>query len=77
LAAKTGPDQAVSVTSSDGALCIDLEPTNDGAMAAIRTSSGVLLGEEHYLTIRPALEDRTEGRDLPSSEPVPSLVAEA
>jgi uncharacterized protein (TIGR02677 family) len=76
LAAKTGPDQAVSVTSSDGALCIDLEPTNDGNMAVIRTSSGVLIGEEHYLTVRPTLAERAESRGLPSSEPVPSLVAE-
>src|SRR5262249_54076953 len=76
LAAKTGPDKAVSVTSSDGALCIDLEPTNDGTMAVIRKSSGVLIGEELYLTVRPPLADWAVGLDLPFSEPVSSLVAE-
>ncbi len=75
LAAKTGPHQAVSLTSSDGALRIDLEPTNDGAMAVIRTSSGALIGEEHYLTVRPILGDRAEPEDPPPAEPVPLLVA--
>ena len=52
LAARAGPHETMSATSSDGALQIDLEPIGDGVQAIIRTSTGVLTGEDHYLTIR-------------------------
>jgi uncharacterized protein (TIGR02677 family) len=76
LAAKTGPDQAVFVTSSDGVLRIDLEPTNDGAVAVISTSSGALIGEDHYLTVRPILMAWDVALDVPSAETAPLLVTE-
>lgn len=76
LAAKTGSDHAVSVTSSDGALRIDLEPTNDGAVAVICTSSGTLIGEDHYLTVRAVLSDGGELQDMSSAERTLLLVAE-
>jgi len=75
LAAKTGLTAAVSVTSSDGVLQIDLERTEDGAMAVIRTTGGVLIGEDHYLTIRPLVEDGEEADDASRLEVAPSLVA--
>ena len=75
LAAKSGSAAAVSVTSSDGVLQIDLERTEDGAMAVIRATDGVLIGEDHYLTIRPLLEDGEEADDASRPEVAPSLVA--
>jgi hypothetical protein len=60
------------VTSSDGVLQIDLERTEDGAMAVIRATAGVLIGEDHYLTIRPLVEDGEEAWGL---EVAQSLVA--
>jgi len=76
LAAKTGSAAAVSVTSSDGVLQIDLERTEDGAMAVIRATAGVLIGEDHYLMIRPLAEDGEEADDAWRLEVPPSLVAE-
>ncbi|TLZ57992.1 MAG: TIGR02677 family protein, partial [Gammaproteobacteria bacterium] len=76
LAAKSGSAAAVSVTSSDGVLQIDLEPTEDGAMAVIRATAGVLIGEDHYLMIRPLAEDGEEADDAWRLEVPPSLVAE-
>lgn len=52
LAAKAGPDEPMSAASSDGALQIDLEPIGDGVQAVIRTTTGALTGDDHYLTIR-------------------------
>ena len=76
LAAKSGSAAAVSVTSSDGVLQIDLERTEDGAMAVIRATTGVLIGEDHYLTIRPLVEDGEEADEAWGLEDVQSLVAE-
>ena len=75
LAAKTGSAAAVSVTSSDGVLQIDLEPTEDGAKAVIRTTAGVLIGEDHYLTIRPVVEDGEKADESWGLEVAQSLVA--
>jgi hypothetical protein len=75
LAAKTGSAAAVSVTSSDGVLQIDLERTEDGAMAVIRTTAGVLIGEDHYLTIRPVVEDCEKADESWGLEVAQSLVA--
>jgi hypothetical protein len=76
LAAKTGSAAAVSVTSSDGVLQIDLERTEDGAMAVIRATAGVLIGEDHYLTIRPLVEDDEEADEAWGLEVAQSLAAE-
>jgi hypothetical protein len=62
------------VTSSDGVLQIDLERTEDGAMAVIRATAGVLIGEDHYLTIRPLVEDG-EADEAWGLEVAQSLVA--
>jgi uncharacterized protein (TIGR02677 family) len=76
LAAKTGSEAAVSVTSSDGVLQIDLERTEDGAMAVIRTTTGVLIGEDHYLTIRSIVDDGEEADEGWRLEVAQSLAAE-
>ena len=61
LAAKTGPNSPVSVTSSDGTLHVDLERTEDRRDAMIRTSGGMLIGEDHYITIRSTLDEARPG----------------
>jgi uncharacterized protein (TIGR02677 family) len=59
LAAKTNANSSVSTLSSDGTLYIDLTPTLDGVIAEIRTSSGVMFGDDHHLLIRSETEDPT------------------
>lgn len=55
LAAKTSPDEPVRVTSTDGSLVVELEPTRDGRIAEVQATAGVLTGPDHWLTIRDAL----------------------
>ena len=45
-------------------------------MAVIRATAGVLIGEDHYLMIRPLAEDGEEADDAWRLEVPPSLVAE-
>ncbi len=52
LAAKTDADASVSVLSSDGTLYVDLTSTMDGMTATIRTTAGLLIGDDHHLFIR-------------------------
>lgn len=51
LAARRPGDDAVAVTSADGALRVSLRPTGDGRWATIRTPDGVLRGPDHVLAI--------------------------
>jgi uncharacterized protein (TIGR02677 family) len=65
--ARKGPDgQSVDLLSSDGTLRIEMEPVGDGRQAAILTQWGILHGEDHYITITPALA----GAEEPMAEPV-------
>jgi uncharacterized protein (TIGR02677 family) len=56
LSAKTDAEASVSVSSSDGTMHIELTPTLDGETAVIRTTEGVLIGDDHYLLIRDEME---------------------
>jgi uncharacterized protein (TIGR02677 family) len=67
LAAKTDPASSVSTLSSDGTLSIDLTPTTDGEIAIIRTSSGVMIGDDHHLLIR------DEAQEAAPAEPVEAV----
>lgn len=67
LAAAPGADGTISTTSSDGTLQIELSPTRDGQIAVIRTSSGVLLGEDHYIRIVSNVPEESETARLPEA----------
>ena len=60
LAARTDSRAVVETTSSDGTLHILLEPTQDGHIATLATSDGVLTCPDFFVTIRPALGDAEE-----------------
>ena len=45
-------------------------------MAVIRATAGVLIGEDHYLTIRPLVEDDEEADEAWGLEVAQSLAAE-
>ncbi|MEY2520557.1 MAG: hypothetical protein QOF24_2316 [Verrucomicrobiota bacterium] len=51
LAYKLHATASVVAYSSDGALRIELSPTDDERSAVITTSSGVFVGEDHHITI--------------------------
>lgn len=57
LTAKTPGCDVVETTTSDGSVTVRLESLDDGTMAEIRTSTGVLRGPDHLLVIA----DRTGG----------------
>ena len=46
------PKEVAEATSTDGALTIRLEPIPGGGMATIRTTDGVLIGPDAWVTIR-------------------------
>jgi len=56
LSGKSHAEASVSILSSDGTIHIELTPTLDGETAIIRTSGGVLIGDDHYLLIRDEIE---------------------
>jgi uncharacterized protein (TIGR02677 family) len=56
LSAKSSDSEPICALSTDGTLEIELEPTLDGQIATIKTSDGVLIGDDHYMTIRSTLE---------------------
>lgn len=51
LAHQTIMGDAVQTTSSDGSLTVRLQPTDDDALATIRTSAGLLTGRDHWITV--------------------------
>ena len=51
LALKVDRVDTVCTISSDGALRITLRPVGDGSTAAIRSSTGLLSGPDHFITI--------------------------
>lgn len=56
LAHRTDATTPVSTFSADGSIRIDLQPTNDNQTAVLRSSDGVLIGDDHLLWIRDAVE---------------------
>jgi len=56
LSAKSADSATICVLSTDGTLEIELESTPDDEIAIIKTSDGVLIGADHYITIRTTLE---------------------
>jgi uncharacterized protein (TIGR02677 family) len=54
LSSKVSADEAVTTTSSDGSLAIELTPTGDGRRATIRTAAGELTGPDHVVRIHDA-----------------------
>jgi uncharacterized protein (TIGR02677 family) len=55
LATREPDGRYVQTVSSDGLLNVHLEPTADGAEAAIETALGTLRGPDHFITISSAL----------------------
>lgn len=51
LTAQTGPDDAVELHSSDGLLCISLEPLGRETRARIVTAAGIFSGRDHLISI--------------------------
>ena len=51
LAHQTAAGDTVQTTSSDGSLTVRLQPTDDDALATIRTSAGLLTGRDHWITV--------------------------
>jgi uncharacterized protein (TIGR02677 family) len=51
LATKLKPQESVVAHSSDGALRIELAPTEDDAQAVIVTTAGLFCGQDHFVTI--------------------------
>lgn len=49
---KATPDTTVEAASSDGGLSIQLSPTEDFAIATLRTQHGDFHGRDHWITIR-------------------------
>ena len=60
LAARIHPSNKVVAHSTDGSLRIELEPIGDGTEAVLRTSEGLLGGDDHYVTISNAFEESAE-----------------
>jgi len=71
LAMKMDDADPVHAVSGDGALRITLEPTGDGSLAVIETTTGRLAGPDHYITIEdvfavPSRVAEIDGDELPA-----------
>lgn len=51
LTVQTGPDDAVELQSSDGLLCISLEPLGADTRARVVTPAGIFSGRDHLISI--------------------------
>lgn len=67
LSRKLDPGAACEATSADGSLRIRMEPTAEGELATIHTTTGRFSGPDHFVTIRD-LVSRVE-RSVPVGEP--------
>jgi hypothetical protein len=56
LSRKTDPRASVEAISTDGALCITLEPTGDKRPATVHTAWGTFRGDDHFVYIRSVLD---------------------
>lgn len=59
LARQLRREESVEILSIDGTLRIHLRPTNDNTCAKIKTADGLLIGEDHFLSIEDVSEDST------------------
>lgn len=60
VACKLHAADTVVAYSSDGALRIELSPTDDEAFAVITTSFGLFAGEDHYITVTDVFASASE-----------------
>ena len=79
LSYRVRADEPLEIVSSDGTFQITLEPTGDGSVATIVTSTGSFSGADHYITIRdvigpPTTADEQEPETRAGREPVPRAV---
>jgi len=65
LTKKVRPDHVVEASSADGALNIQLAPTEDGDVATIRTPKGLFSGVDHFVLISKSFQhDDVDGTSI-------------
>lgn len=72
LAAKMSHTEVAVANSTDGSLRIRLEPIDPPVEVMVQTADGLLVGEDHYVTISRAFDEPED--ELPREQAEPALV---